>query len=151
MIQRIQSVYLLLVIIAYILLFFTDIATYTAINDEPYCFSLLKNTSGNSNSTLPLIVVVVLMSLSVFVTIFLYKKRMLQIRITSILLLVNLGFIAALFYSADSIAKKIGPQTVTQYEAAAYIALIPLVFLVLANRAIRKDEKMVRSTDRLRD
>jgi peptidoglycan/LPS O-acetylase OafA/YrhL len=93
--------------------------------------------------------VVIILILAVIVTLFLFKKRMLQIRITAIILLAHIGFIAALFYVADTLAKKFAADAV--YEAGAYIALIPLVFLVLANRAIRKDEKMVRSTDRLRD
>jgi hypothetical protein len=153
MIQRIQSVYLFLVFIVYILLFFFPIATYTTIATDSIeqtitDFSLMGITHTNSNSTVPLMAVVVILAVAVLVTIFLYKKRLLQIKITAILLLAHIGFIAALFYSADSVAKKVGVQAV--YDTGAYIALIPLVFLVLANRAIRRDEKMVRNTDRLR-
>ena len=148
MIQRIQSLYLLLVVIAYALLFFFPIATYSTI-DTFFSFSLLEITGANSNSSVPLMAAVILLALAVLLTIFLYKKRMLQIRITAIVLLAHLGFVAALFYVADSLSKKFGPDAV--YQTGAYIALIPLVFLVLANRAIRKDEKMVRSVDRLRD
>lgn len=148
MIQRIQSLYLLIVVIAYVLLFFLPIANYITLQSS-YEFSLLKITDANTNSTYPLLAVVVILILAVVVTIFLYKKRMLQIRITAIILLAHIGFIAALFYVADTLSKKFGADAV--YESGAYIALIPLVFLVLANRAIRRDEKMVRSTDRLRD
>lgn len=148
MIQRIQSLYLLLVIIAYILLFFFPIATYTTL-ESSFRFSLLEITGANSNSSIPLMVAVILLAITVLVTIFLFKKRLLQIKITAILLLAHIGFVAALFYVADSLTKKFGADAV--YQSGAYIALIPLVFVVLANRAIRKDEKMVRSTDRLRD
>jgi hypothetical protein len=148
MIQRIQSLYLLLVIIAYCLLFFFPIATYTT-TDSFFSFSLPEITGANSNSSVPLMVAVIILALTVLVTIFLYKKRLLQIRITAIVLLAHIAFIAALFYVADTLSKKFGADAI--YESGAYIALIPLVFLVLANRAIRKDEKMVRSTDRLRD
>jgi hypothetical protein len=153
MIQRIQSLYLLLVIIAYTLLFFLPIATYTTIATDITAetitrFSLPGITNANSNATIPLIAVVLILAVAVLVTIFLFKKRVLQIKITAIILLAHIGFIAALFYVADSVARKVGVEAV--YDTGAYIALIPLVFLVLANRAIRKDEKMVRSTDRLR-
>ncbi|MEI6851568.1 MAG: DUF4293 domain-containing protein [Bacteroidota bacterium] len=149
MIQRIQSLYLLLVIIAYTLLFFFPIATYTAMSSDNLTeittrFSLLGITNANSNSTIPLMVAVVLLAIAVLVTIFLYKKRLLQIKITAIVLLAHMGLVVALFYSGG----KIGANPA--YDAGMYIALIPLVFLVLANRAIRRDEKMVRSTDRLR-
>lgn len=148
MIQRIQSVYLLLVIIAYVLLFFFPVATYITI-DTAYSFSILQISGANSNSSFPLMGVVIILGLAVLVTIFLYKKRILQIKITAIILLAHIAFVAALFYVADVLSKKFVADAV--YESGAYIALIPLVFLVLANRAIRKDEKMVRSTDRLRD
>jgi hypothetical protein len=145
MIQRIQSLYLLLVIIAYILLFFFPIAIYANQNGEIInSFSLLKITTGNPNATIPLMVAVILLAIAVVVTIFLFKKRLLQIKITAIILLANMGLVVALFYSAG----KIGANAT--YDAGMYIALIPLVFLVLANRSIRRDEKMVRSTDRLR-
>ena len=149
MIQRIQSLYLLLVIIAYTLLFFFPIATYTAMSSDNLTeittrFSLLGITNANSNSTIPLMVAVILLAIAALVTIFLYKKRLLQIKITAIVLLAHMGLVVALFYSGGKIG--VNPA----YDAGMYIALIPLVFLVLANRAIRRDEKMVRSTDRLR-
>jgi hypothetical protein len=149
MIQRIQSLYLLLVIIAYTLLFFFPIATYTAMSADNLTeittrFSLLGITNANSNSTIPLMIAVVLLAIAALVTIFLYKKRLLQIKITAIVLLAHMGLVVALFYSGGKIG--VNPA----YDAGMYIALIPLVFLVLANRAIRRDEKMVRSTDRLR-
>ncbi|MEI6122591.1 MAG: DUF4293 domain-containing protein [Bacteroidota bacterium] len=147
MLQRIQSLYLLVVVIAYVLLFFFPVAQFSA-NGMVYSFSLLEITNGNSNSTIPLIIAVVLLIITVLLTIFLYKKRVLQIKITGILVLAHIGFILALFYAAGTVTKSV--DAVATYDAAAYIALVPLIFLVLANRAIRKDEKLVRSNDRLR-
>lgn len=147
MLQRLQSLYLLVAIVPYVLLFFFPIAEYST-QDAVNTFSLMEITNGNSNSTMPLIIVVCLLALSCLVTIFLFKKRPLQIKITAITLLVHMGFIAAVFYSADFIANKLG--TVATYQAGMYIALIPILFIVLAHRAIRKDEKMVNNTDRLR-
>jgi hypothetical protein len=147
MLQRLQSLYLLLAMVPYVLLFFFPIAEYTT-PDAINTFSLMEITNGNSNSTVPLIIVVCLLAAACLVTIFLFKKRPLQIKITAITLLVHIGFIAAVFYSADFIANKLG--TVANYKAGMYIALIPILFIVLAHRAIRKDEKMVNNTDRLR-
>lgn len=147
MVQRLQSLFLLLAIVAYGLLFFFPIAQFTTA-DASNSFSLLGITNYNSNSTLPLMIVDCLLALSCLVTIFLFKKRRLQIKITAIILLIQIGFVAALFYSADAVAKKF--DTLAQYQAGMYIALIPILFIVLAHRAIRKDEKMVSNTDRLR-
>lgn len=147
MIQRIQSLYLLLAVAAYIVMFFFPIAEFN-VEDTISSFSLLGITNANTNSTYPLIIAVGLLALTCLVIIFLFKKRPLQIKITAITLLVHMGLVAAIFYSADSIAKKLG--TVAVYKASMYIALIPILFIVLAHRAIRRDEKMVNFTDRLR-
>lgn len=160
MIQRIQSLYLLVVLVAYALLFFFPVASFTT-TDFYHAFSITAISSRPLNpdpsvikgfyyagSTLPLIILVCALATAVLVTIFLFRKRILQIRITAILLLVHIALIAAMFYYADSIEKQVTAKAV--YEAGAYIALIPLVFLVLANRAVRKDEKLVRSADRIR-
>jgi hypothetical protein len=147
MIQRIQSLYLLLVVVCYILLFFFPVATYSTM-EASFRFSILQITNSNPAGTIPLIAVVIMLAVAVIITIFLYKKRTLQIKVTAIILLVHIALVAGLFYVADTLAKKFGAPAV--YEAGAYIAIIPLVFLVLANRAIRKDEKLVKSTDRLR-
>lgn len=147
MIQRIQTLYLLLIVVCYILLFFLPLATYSTVEIEN-TFSLLEISSANKNSTLPLIIAVGILALGTFSTIFLYKKRVLQIKITAIILLAHIGLIAALFYVSDRLSKSFSTQAV--YESGTYVVLIPLVFLVLANRAIRKDERMIRSADRLR-
>ncbi len=147
MLQRIQSLYLLAVIIAYVLLFFFPIAEFSVDTTVNY-FSLLRITSANSNSTYPFIIAVVVLCTAVLVCIFMYKKRTLQIKMTAIILLAHIALVAAMFYAADTIAKKLG--AIAAYDTGAYLALMPMVFLVLAHRAIRKDEKMIRSTDRIR-
>lgn len=147
MIQRIQSLYLFLSIVAYILLFFFPFAKYAS-GEQVCSFSLLLISCAKPNSTLPLIIVVCLMAVACLAVIFLYKKRVIQIKMIAFILLFHIGFIAAaIFYYADKLSKDFGEPA---YSTGAYLALIPLVFLVLANRAIRKDEKMVRASDRLR-
>ncbi|HOV11675.1 MAG TPA: DUF4293 domain-containing protein [Bacteroidales bacterium] len=160
MIQRIQSLYLLLAVAAYVMLFFFPIAEYN-VADATYYFSMFEIPRGNSNSTLPFLIVVGLLAVSCLTTLFLFKKRLLQIKITAITLLVHIGLIAALFYSADnliagSLSKwaaeqgAVNSSIVPAYKAGMYISLIPIIFIVLAHKAIRKDEKMVNSSDRLR-
>ncbi len=147
MIQRIQSLLLLLAVAAYALLFFFPIAEYSS-QDVINTFSLLKITNANSNSTLPLVILTCLLAATCLVTIFLYKKRLLQIRITAITLLVHIIFIFWIFYTTGIIEKSL--NTVVSYKAGMYIILVPLVLIGLAHRAIRRDEKLVNSTDRLR-
>ena len=148
MIQRIQSLYLFIVFAAYVALFFLPVVSFQT-NDLLYDFGNLVSSSGANIKVYPyMVAILIAMPCIVFVTIFLFKKRILQIRMTTIALLINVLYVGALFFVIDSIENKLAISPV--YEAGIYVSLIPLVFLVLASRAIRKDEKMVRSSDRLR-
>jgi ABC-type polysaccharide transport system permease subunit len=54
------------------------------------------------------------------------------------------------FFYIPMIEKKI--SIVPDYSKAfgIYLPLVALVFLIMANRAIKRDDKLVRSADRLR-
>jgi len=149
MIQRIQSLYLLLATLLYILLFFFPFAEYTTAG-KTYELTVLGVMDGDAvyqRGELILAGVILLMVFP-FTIIFLYKKRMLQSRLTAICLLLNVGLIAGMFFYSDSIANKL--EASAHYTYSTYIVMVPLIFLWLANRAIRKDELKVRAADRLR-
>jgi hypothetical protein len=149
MIQRIQSLYLLIATAAYVCLFFFPFAGFIS-GDKTFELSVLGVTEEGMlhNKAVFLLAGVILMILLTFSTIFFYKKRMLQSKLTAICLLLNVGLIAGMFFYSDSVVKEY--STTINFETGTYIVLIPLVFLVLANRAIRRDEMKVRAADRLR-
>ncbi|MDH3651703.1 MAG: DUF4293 domain-containing protein, partial [Saprospiraceae bacterium] len=97
-----------------------------------------------------LIALVCISVLLSFVSIFLFKNRPLQIKLSRInLVLTALLFILSifLFYQAyDSLAQ--GAEVSIEY---GYVnPFLTILFLVLAIRYIARDEKLVRSSDRLR-
>ena len=145
MIQRIQSLYLLLATAACASLFFLPVAS-----SGQYEFSIFGLSDGTQTviGTHLLLALCGLLALAMFVTIFLFKKRVLQIRLTAVTVLVYIVFIAILFYYSDKASKML--DDILMFGAGAYISLIPLMFLILAHRSIRRDEKMVRETSRLR-
>jgi len=85
------------------------------------------------------------------VCIFLYKNRVLQMKIVRLTILLNIVIIGLIFLVYAKIIET-NLLTSPDYldEAGIYFTLISLVFLILANRSIMKDEKLVRSADRLR-
>jgi glucan phosphoethanolaminetransferase (alkaline phosphatase superfamily) len=91
-------------------------------------------------------VVVALLSL---IIIFLYKNRNLQLRLSGLNMLLICIFIAVIFYFADY-AKAASAGSIVHYGIGCYVPLIQLIFTFLAMRAIKKDEQLVRSADRLR-
>jgi hypothetical protein len=158
MIQRIQTLYLSLAFIAMALLFAFPLAQFFS-EHGAFIFTVkgLKNmVPGDPNAFnpmifLPLITVVIGIGLLVLYTIFQFKNRSFQIKLTNIGVLSSVALIIGIFFLyIPMIEKKI--NIVPDYSKAfgIYLPLVALVFLVLANRAIKRDDKLVRSADRLR-
>jgi len=158
MIQRIQTVYLSLAVIAMGLLFAFPLAQFFS-ETGAYIFSVtgLKNMvpdgtiAFNPLIFLPLSIGATVTGLLALFTIFQYKNRAFQIKLTSIGVLLCIALIMAIFFLyIHIIEKKIG--IVPDYRKAygIYLPLVALVFMVMANRAIKRDDKLVRSADRLR-
>lgn len=158
MLQRIQSVYLVLAGIACTLIFFFPLINYY--NEEYGNFKLFITGIQYLDPdppqqfgkwfTIPLIAITIVSLLIDVITIFLFKKRWLQMRLISFssLLLIVLVMLIFFFY-----ATKI--ETITHISPeynllGMMLPLISLIFLVLANYAIRKDEAKVKSAERLR-
>jgi hypothetical protein len=158
MIQRIQTVYLSLAVIALALLFAFPLAQFFS-ETGAYVFSVtgLKNmvpggaAAFNPMLFLPIIIVAVGIILLTLYAIFQFKNRSFQVKLTNIGVLASIALIMGIFFFyIPMIEKKI--NIVPDYSKAfgIYLPLVALVFLVMANRAIKRDDKLVRSADRLR-
>ncbi len=158
MIQRIQTVYLSLAFIAISLLFAFPLAQFFS-ETGAYVFSVtgLKNMvpgdpdAFNPTLFLPIIIVAAGIALLTLFAVFQYKNRSFQIKLTNIGVLSSIALIMGIFFLyIPMIEKKI--NIVPDYSKAfgIYLPLVALVFLLLANRAIKRDDKLVRSADRLR-
>ena len=93
------------------------------------------------------------------VSIFLFKKRMVQVRVVAFAFLLNVAYLFILFIGpVDSFADQVGrigqmvqaAQVHTTYSVATWTAVASLLLLYLSQRAIKKDEAKVRAADRLR-
>ena len=83
-----------------------------------------------------------------FVSIFLFKNRNLQIRMCNLALLLTCVLIGLIFFLADSMSS--GMNQKIHYVYGTYLPLFQILFIFLATLFIRRDEKLVRSADRLR-
>ena len=158
MIQRIQSVFLLLAFLAAVALFFFPLAGIYA-NTAAYKFYVyeLKNMVPGEASmfsfmtTFPLLLLNILVAALSLASIFLYKNRVSQAKIVRLAILLDIVLIALIFFVyAKIIETNLLASPDYLDEAGIYFPLISLIFLILANRSILKDEKLVRSVDRLR-
>ncbi len=149
MIQRIQSVYLLVVTILMIVCMCSPVGSIIANTNEisefgNLCITMPDGTKDYAPWALFAILLVV--AILSFVTIFLFKKRMLQIRLTIFSSVVLIGYYLALVAYIFMLAEN------TNFTPSWTICLpfIALILNWLAIRGIGADEALVKAYDRLR-
>ena len=150
MIQRIQSLFLLGVVILSIVLMYVPV--YELVNENvpltpPDGTEVANTTFTIFNSAILAIINGAVCALAL-VSIFLYKNRNLQVRAINLALLLTCGLIGLLFFSADSMSTTL--QAKVHYLYGPYIPVILAIFLFAAIRYIKRAEALVRSADRLR-
>ena len=142
MIQRIQSIYLAIVftLSAILPLVFK---LWDNSKKEVYALELLSELS----ITAKLVPVFFLISaILAIVSIFKYKKRQLQFVLGRIIILINLFLLGILIY----LSLNIPGEASSEKGIGMFIPVVVILFAVLANKAIKKDEDLVKSVDRLR-
>ena len=142
MIQRIQSIYLTIVftLSAILPLVFK---LWDDSNKEVYALELLSDLSIIAK----LVPVFFLISaLLAMFSIFKYQNRQLQFVLGRIIILINLFLLGILIY----LSLNIPGEASSEKGIGMFIPVVVILFTVLANKAIKKDEDLVKSVDRLR-
>ena len=145
MIQRIQSLFLLLASGALGSLFAVPFAHSSKAIEES---TFLQDRVYDLGDHIALMVVFGLTAVLALVSIFLFRNRKLQLRLVALTLIGVLAGIAlavALF-----VQQGIAIDSSIQDGIGAYLPLVAIIALALAYRFIKKDERLVRSMDRLR-
>ena len=164
MIQRIQSLYLLAIIILGIILFFVPVIQFTTPIDAPIQRMFELEATGLDEVTpnvenlyveplemrglWGLTVTTVLIPFLAFVDIFLFRRRILQARLNIFLAMLCLGYYGILF-----VYIWFAKMNFNLEWHVLFWACIPLICLILtlgATRRILKDEALVRAADRIR-
>ena len=78
---------------------------------------------------------------------FLFKDRKLQFVIGRVIVLINLFLLALLIYLSLTLS---GETSVSEKGIGMFLPILVILLTVLANKAIKKDEDLVKSADRLR-
>lgn len=151
MIQRIQTIYLILTIILAFLFLSGDIIHFqngTAISLKGISTLQLENLSDPQLSTWPLTLFSLIVPVIAFATIFLFRNRPLQMKFTLFLILMIIFQIGAVIYFTMAVDKTF--RTELQPGIKLVFPVLMLIFSALAYRGINKDEELVKSYDRLR-
>ncbi len=137
MIQRIQTVYLFL--------------AFVVMGVLPYIFPLWRMSNGKEFYFMadmvytPIFGLITTLSL---LSILFYKKRQNQFVMNRLNMILNLILLGLFVYRS----LKVSGETVVVSEKGLgmFLPIVAIVLLVLANKAIKKDEDLVKSVDRLR-
>ena len=155
MIQRIQSVHLLIASLLIFGLFFFPIAHDVYIGTIPQTikvdgiYQMLNGQLVRTTSFLALTIVTIIMGILPLVIIFMYKNRKLQMALCYGLVLVLFGFSFWLSQTVKEVMNGIDIK-VENFGIGAVLTSFSIVFLLWAAKRIQADEKLVKSADRLR-
>jgi hypothetical protein len=136
MLQRIQSIYLLLALIT------TGVL--------PFVFPLwtFENISFYFMQDLIFVSLFGLSTTLSLLSIFLFKKRQNQFVLGRLNIILNLILLGLFVYRSLNLSGE--TVSVSEKGIGMFLPIVAIVFLVLANKAIKKDEDLVKSVDRLR-
>ena len=136
MLQRIQTIYLLLVA--------------SISGGLLFVFGLGKSPEGSKVFASDINYVFAAFLVSAFlsiIAIFRYKNRMSQFILGRLNIILNFFLLGFFVYQSLNVS---GETAVSEKGIGMLLPIVSIVFLALANKAIKKDEDLVKSVDRLR-
>jgi len=156
MLQRIQSVYLFIVFVFAVLFAVLPMAYFPAeMADMPLrlanyylFFSAIPDLTGEWMGIALLVFFIMALVLTVYTT-FQYKRRVHQIKMGKLNIFVHAAMILIAFFFLDNIRNQVHDAGFS-YGAGIFFPIVSLILILLANKAIRRDEELVRSADRIR-
>jgi len=155
MIQRIQSIYFLLASVALFALFAfpivhginVDTVAKTIKIDGVY--ETINGQLVRTVSFLMLTIATIILGIVPLVAIFMYKNRKLQLALGYGLILAIIGFS---FWMSQTVQGFMHGAQITSdnWGIGMLLSSISILFLIFATRGIKRDEKLIKSSDRLR-
>ncbi len=150
MLQRIQTIFLLLACSAMLIASATSLGSFTYNGDRMSVEAVGVYLNGEFHHfTWGLVALGVISAILSFVSIFFFRKRKLQIRLSK----VNIGMMVAFYLYFGYLLYKLtttGNLQFVRMGTGMVMPAIAILFVVLAIRRISADEALVRSLDRLR-
>jgi hypothetical protein len=137
MIQRIQTLYLFL--------------TFIVVAALPYIFPLWTLDNGKTYFFMQSQIYVILFGLSTAITVYSiisFKKRQTQFVLNRLNIILNLILLGLFVYHSLNISGE--TPAVSEKGIGMFLPILAILLLALANKAIKKDEDLVKSVDRLR-
>jgi len=155
MLQRIQSIWLLLASLSIYALFIFPLVHNIYVDDKLLTITVtgvLQDVNGkltNTDGFGALTNITALVGIVPIIIIFLYKNRPQQVALSYGAMLLIIGLSIWMEKSVAAVTGG-GQIALSSFGIGVLLSSISLVFMVLAVKSIRRDEKLVKSADRLR-
>ena len=155
MLQRIQTIYLIIVAILTGLMIILPLAEMLDKSGNVftlYSYGVLNVSSAKQEiiySTLPMAIMIAIIFTISVISVFLYKNRIRQMRFCVFNILLMAGLLGLILFYFLSVKKYMG-ITRHNFRLPIVLPVINIVLTFQAFRGIRKDELLVRSYERLR-
>lgn len=157
MLQRIQTVFLILVVLLMAASLFFNVAVYEVAESgatyvmSPFGLEIITPEGETQQQAIPYVLLAVLAIASITVAVIeitKFRNRMLQIKLGTLNSVILAATTILGVYLSNDLATSRGVSPV--YDIFVFLAPAALIFNALANRFIHRDEKLVRSVDRIR-
>ncbi len=145
MIQRKQTIWLLIAAILNAGLFYFDL--YRA---DMMINGLAVTEHLRINDHYPSLLVAIVITVLPLIAIFMYKARGRQKSMVLFSMVATIGFIAMVLMRVSNFNNGTSAPGSGTYWIGAILPVLSFIFLIMALGGIRKDEKLVKSLDRLR-
>ena len=150
MLQRIQTVYLLLASICMVVSLLTNLAVFTYVDGTAYFKAMgFYNNGEMIFPTWSLLVIGIVSVILFLLTVFIYKWRILQIRFSIFNIFVMLGYYGLIAFYILKRNPEVG-STFQNMGVGIVMPFVAIVFPYLAIRKIGADEALIRSLNRIR-
>jgi len=152
MIQRIQSLFLFAAFVCSVVSLFVPFVYFESSTNEVLLYAFhYTDIDGKPidgvGSTLPLGLIVSFSALASLATVFLFKNRKLQLRISLYNILLNVGAIGLIYFYSSYAASA---NVAYALKMGSVLPIVAAIFVLLAFRTIRQDDALVKSLDRIR-
>jgi hypothetical protein len=152
MIQRVQTIYLFLVVVLSLVFMTGTIYVITTPSGQIETVSFMGSHIENGNSYVVKNIALITLTLTgiivSLISIFLYKSRKIQLLLVAGASLLYVALTVLLLLSAMGLTGHAAGSTSYAFRIA--IPFVNLMLLLMALRGIRKDEDLVKSYDRIR-
>jgi hypothetical protein len=152
MLQRVQSVYLAVAFLFSLVLYIWPIAVFKTMDAKIILF--VKGMENNNGDVImnayPYLILSGIISFMILFQIFNYKKRIRQMQTGKVIIVLTvLWYIMGGIYIFNYF-KTFDAFLTGRPLISVFAPLLIIVFVILANKSIKKDEDLVRSVDRIR-